>query len=62
MQDELKLVFGELGIPFDGTLGVSAKENYRQDRRPYKEVIGDMHRKKLEQIFEWELQTHGYSY
>src|SRR5499427_11067953 len=36
---ELGEVFTQLNIPFDGTLGVAAKSEYRGDRRPYQEVF-----------------------
>jgi len=38
LTDELARVFGELEIPFGGSLGVNAKSEYRADRRPYQEV------------------------
>src|SRR4051794_10259239 len=38
LADELGGVFDRLGIPFDGSLGVRAKSEYRTDRRPYREV------------------------
>jgi hypothetical protein len=34
-------VVGQLNIPFDGTLGVAAKSEYRIDRRSYQQVFND---------------------
>ena len=39
--DELSEVFGELGIPWEGSLGVRAKGGFRKDRRPYTEVLSE---------------------
>ncbi len=32
-------VFGRLGIPFSGKLEIYAKNDYRDDRRPYQEIL-----------------------
>src|SRR5690242_11825211 len=47
---ELSEVFSQLKIPFDGTLGVTAKSGYRSDRRPYQEVFNDEQRKIVEKV------------
>lgn len=58
----LSEVFLQLGIPFDGKLGVAAKSGYRTDRRPYQEVFNDEQRKVVEQAFANEIGLHGYRF
>jgi hypothetical protein len=62
LQAELAQVFGRLGIPFDGSLNVRAKSEYRQDRRPYREVYTETQRQRVEEAFAWEIRTHGYQF
>jgi hypothetical protein len=59
---ELSEVFSELNIPFDGTLGVAAKSDYRPDRRPYQEVFNDEQRRIVERAFATEIDLHGYRF
>jgi hypothetical protein len=59
---ELSEVFSQLQIPFDGTLGVAAKSEYRTDRRPYQEVLSDDQRKIVENAFAKEIELHGYRF
>jgi hypothetical protein len=59
---ELGEVFSQLGIPFDGTLGVAAKSEYRTDCRPYQEVFNDDQRKIVEEAFAREIELHGYRF
>jgi len=59
---ELSEVFSQLKIPFDGTLGVTAKSGYRSDRRPYQEVFNDEQRKIVEKAFAKEIKLHGYRF
>ena len=59
---ELSEVFAQLKIPFDGTLGVTAKSGYRSDRRPYQEVFNDEQRKIVEKAFAKEIKLHGYRF
>jgi hypothetical protein len=56
---ELGEVFAQLNIPFDGTLRVAAKSEYRGDRRPYKEVFNDKQRRIVEKAFANEIELHG---
>lgn len=60
LRDELGVVFQELGIPFDGLLGVRAKSEHRKDRRPYQDVFSDKHRRVIQTAFDKEIETHGY--
>jgi hypothetical protein len=59
---ELGEVFLQLKIPFDGTLGVQAKSEYRTDRRPYHEVLNDKQRRIVEKAFAKEIELHGYRF
>jgi hypothetical protein len=59
---ELGEVFGQLNIPFNGTLGVAAKSEYRKDRRPYREVFNEEQRKIVERAFAKEIELHGYHF
>jgi hypothetical protein len=59
---ELGEVFSQLGIPFDGTLGVTAKSEYRTDRRPYQKVFSAEQGKIVENAFAKEIELHGYRF
>jgi hypothetical protein len=59
---ELSEVFAQLNIPFDGTLGVAAKSEFRSDRRPYQEVFTDEQRRLIEKAFAKEIALHGYRF
>ncbi len=59
---ELREVFAYLNIPFDGTLGVAAKSDYRADRRPYQEVFNDEQSRLIEKAFAKEIELHRYRF
>jgi hypothetical protein len=59
---ELGEVFSQLKIPFEGTLGVQAKSEYRTDRRPYQQVFNDQQRRIVEKVFAKEIELHGYRF
>ena len=59
---ELGKIFAQLNIPFDGTLGVAAKSEYRADRRPYQEVFNEQQRRIVEKAFAKEIELHGYRF
>jgi hypothetical protein len=59
---ELSEVFSQLNIPFSGTLGGSAKSEYRTDRRPYQQVFNDAQRRIIEKAFAKEIALHGYHF
>jgi hypothetical protein len=59
---ELREIFAQLGIQFDGTLGVAAKSEHRADRRPYQEVFNDQQRRIVEKAFAKEIELHGYRF
>jgi hypothetical protein len=62
LNEELAEVFSRFGIPFDGTLGVNAKANFRKDRRPYQEIYSENQRRIVENAFADEIQMHGYEF
>ncbi len=55
-------VFHSLGVPFDGSLGVFAKSEYRSDRRPYQDVFNLDQAERIQKIFEVEIALHGYRF
>jgi len=59
---ELGDVFSQLKIPFEGTLGVQAKSEYRNDRRPYQQVFNDDQRRIVAEAFAKEIELHGYRF
>ena len=59
---ELGDAFSQLNIPFDGTLGITAKSEYRTDRRPYQQVFNDEQRRIVEKAFAKEIELHGYRF
>ena len=59
---ELSEVFAQSNIPFEGTLGVAAKSEYRTDRRPYQQVFNEEQRRIVEKAFAKEIEMHGYRF
>src|SRR4026209_1768685 len=59
---ELSEVFSQLNIPFNGTLGVSAKSEYRSDRKPYQQVFSESQRRIVGKAFAKEIELHGYRF
>lgn len=59
---ELAEVFGRLSVPFEGTLGVRAKSEYRADRTPYQQVFNEKQRRIVEKAFAPEIELHGYQF
>jgi hypothetical protein len=59
---ELGEVFARLNVPFNGTLGIAAKSDYRADRRRYQEVFNDKQRRIVEKAFAKEIELHGYRF
>jgi hypothetical protein len=62
LQQELTQIFGQLGIPFDGNLGVRAKSDYRKDRRPYQAVYTPAQRDFVARHFAREIALFGYQF
>jgi hypothetical protein len=59
---DLAEVFTQLNIPFDRTLGVRAKSEYRSDRTPYQRVYTAEQRAIVERAFAREVELHGYTF
>jgi hypothetical protein len=59
---ELAEVFARMNIPFQGTLGVRAKSEYRTDRRPYQQVYTENQRRIVDRAFAREIEMHGYHF
>jgi hypothetical protein len=65
LNQELDSLFGELGIPFAGSLNVRAKGKTRTDRKPYQELFtGELapYRSEVERLFAHEISLHGWDF
>ena len=62
LTEELREIFRRLGIPFSGSLGVSAKSEYRKDRTPYQLVFNAAQRDLIARVFAREIALHGYRF
>jgi hypothetical protein len=59
---ELTEIFSSLNIPFEGSLGIRAKGDYRSDRTPYQSVLSLEQQGTVERLFAREIQLHGYRF
>lgn len=65
LNSELSRIFEQLGIPFSGSLDTFAKSQYRKDKRPYNEFFPEEYEtysKVIEQVFQKEIELHGYKF
>ncbi len=62
LMDELGETFSMLGIPFAGSLDVWEKSEYREDRRPYRQVFSEDQARFVEKVFAKEIMLHGYRF
>lgn len=62
MDEDFGLLCQRLGIPWDGSLGVNAKGDYRSDRRPYSGVFSTEQADRISKIFHREIAMHGYRF
>ena len=60
--EELDSIFSMLGIPFNGSLGVQAKSNYRENRLSYQDILTERQRGIIENIFRKEIMLHDYRF
>jgi len=60
LMDGLGRVFGKLGIPFNGSLGINAKSEHRKDRTPYQQVFNEAQKDLVAKTFAKEIEMHGY--
>lgn len=62
LNQELGLIFSKLSIPFNGSLEIFEKSQYRKDRRHYRQVFTPFQKKLIEEAFQIEIDLHGYSF
>ncbi len=62
LDEELGNVFRFLGVPFEETLGIYAKSNYRLDKRSYYEVLAPHQIDIIRTVYEKEIRMHGYKF
>ncbi|HKA06102.1 MAG TPA: hypothetical protein VKD71_02510 [Gemmataceae bacterium] len=62
LTEDIGRVFRDLGIPFEGSLGVNAKSEYRTDRQPYWEVYTPAQAYRVATVFAQERRLHGYAF
>jgi hypothetical protein len=62
LTDELQVIFKILGVPFNGSLGVRAKSEYRPSRRPYQEMYTEEQKNIVQKVFDIEIRMHGYAF
>jgi hypothetical protein len=62
LTDELRVVFSLLGVPFNGSLGVKAKSEYRLNRRHYQEMYTEEQKNIVQKVFDAENRIHGYAF
>jgi hypothetical protein len=60
LMEGLGRVFGRLGIPFNGSLGINAKSEHRKDRTPYQQVFSPAQKDYVANVFAQEIEMHGY--
>jgi hypothetical protein len=59
---ELAEIFAALRVPFPGRLPFRAKSEWRDDRRPYREVLTPAQAERIAALFADEIRLHGYAY
>ncbi len=62
LMNDLGEVFSQLNVPFEGSLGIRAKSEYRTNYAPYQSVFNEEQRRIVEQAFAREIQLHGYRF
>lgn len=62
LSSDLARVFARLNIPFSGALGVTAKSEYRTDRRHYRDVYTPEQAALVKDAFSQEIFLHNYSF
>lgn len=61
LHDHLAEVFHDLGVPYNGHLNVHAKSSAREVR-DYHDVLNDAQVEIIRQVFQREIEMHGYTY
>ena len=62
LETELSDLFNSLNVPFKGSLSTKAKSSYREDRRPYREVLKSHQRDLIASLFKRELELFNFEY
>lgn len=62
LNEGLSDVFTRVGVPFDGSLGVFAKSEYRTDLRNYQLILNPDQARRISDIFAVEIELHGYRF
>ena len=62
LDEELTQVFGQLGVPFSGSLGVRAKSGHRSDKRSYRDILTEEQSVMDSEIYGNEIHLHRYSF
>lgn len=62
LMEGLGRVFGRLGIPFSGTLGINAKSGHQKTRTPYQQVYTESQKALIARAFAKEIEMHGYTF
>jgi len=62
LEEGMGKICGRFGIPWEGSLGVRAKGDYRQDRTHYSQVLTGAQREILARVFAREIGMHGYEW
>jgi hypothetical protein len=62
LDEELGEVLEDLGMTYDGQVGVHAKGAYRTDRRHYSDVLNSGQRERIAKVFAPEIEMHGYEF
>jgi hypothetical protein len=62
LMNDLGEVFLQLNVPFEGSLGIRAKSEYRTNHAPYQSVFNEEQRRIVEHAFAREIELHGYRF
>lgn len=62
LMEQLGEVFNMLSIPFNNSLNVRAKGEYRTNRRHYRDVLTEGQIKIIQEIYKKEIFMHGYEF
>ena len=62
LDQELGELFGKLGVPWNGILGVFAKSGYRTERKPYQDWYSEKQRDLIAQVFSDEIREFAYEF
>lgn len=62
LETELAEVFTQLGIDFDGDLGVRAKGEYRRNKRHYRDELSQAQAARIATLFAKDIALHGYTF